>query len=40
MANIQEIIINKSPKIGKTVFIAVDGHGGSGKSTLAKWKRG
>lgn len=37
MVNLEEIIINKSPKVGKTMFIAVDGHGGSGKSTLAKW---
>jgi len=37
MVNLEEIIINKSPEVGKTMFIAVDGHGGSGKSTLAKW---
>lgn len=24
------------PKVGKTLFIAIDGHGGSGKSTLAE----
>lgn len=37
MFNLTEIIREKNPKVGKTLFIAVDGHGGSGKSTLAKW---
>ena len=36
MVNLKKVIENKSPKVGKTLFIAVDGHGGSGKSTLAK----
>ncbi len=26
-----------TPKVGSTIFIAVDGHGGSGKSTFAKY---
>lgn len=36
MIDLQEVLKAKSPKVGKTLFIAVDGHGGSGKSTLAK----
>ncbi|MES2225302.1 MAG: hypothetical protein V4480_00645 [Patescibacteria group bacterium] len=35
--NLRELIATKKPKVGQTLFIAVDGHGGSGKSTLAKW---
>lgn len=34
--NLQEILATKQPKVGNTLFIAVDGHGGSGKSTLAR----
>lgn len=37
MIDIEEVISKISPKVGQTLFIAVDGHGGSGKSTLAKW---
>ena len=37
MIDIGEIIPRLEPKVGKVVFIAVDGHGGSGKSTLANW---
>lgn len=33
--NLKEALASKQPKIGKTLFIALDGHGGSGKSTLA-----
>lgn len=29
-------LLPTQPKVGKVMFIAVDGHGGSGKSTLAK----
>lgn len=36
MIDIDKIVSRLEPKIGKTTFIAVDGHGGSGKSTLAK----
>jgi hypothetical protein len=32
-----KLLSSKKPKVGQTIFIAVDGHGGSGKSTLAKW---
>lgn len=35
--NLKQTISGKQPKVGNTLFIAVDGHGGSGKSTLAKW---
>lgn len=31
------MLSSRHPKVGKTVFIAVDGRGGSGKSALAKW---
>lgn len=34
--NIREILSSKTPSVGNTLFIAVDGHGGSGKSTFAK----
>lgn len=34
--DLKEILPSLKPKVGQTVFIAVDGHGGSGKSTLAK----
>jgi uridine kinase len=37
MDKLLEIIATKKPKVGQTLFIAIDGHGGSGKSTLAKW---
>ena len=37
MIDIEEIVSRLEPKVGKVIFIAVDGHGGSGKSTLAKW---
>ncbi len=33
---IRKVLSKKVPKIGNTLFIAIDGHGGSGKSTLAK----
>lgn len=33
--NISELIESRGPRVGKTLFIAVDGHGGSGKSSLA-----
>lgn len=36
MAELQERILRYLPKVGKTRFIAIDGHGGSGKSTLAE----
>jgi len=35
--NIEEVLSSKKPKVGQTLFIAVDGHGGSGKSALAVW---
>lgn len=34
---LKEKIDSSEAKVGKTLFIAVDGHGGSGKSTFAKW---
>lgn len=34
--SVSETILSKSPKVGHTRFIAIDGHGGSGKSTLAE----
>ena len=37
MTGLAELIASKTPKVGGTLFIAVDGHGGSGKSTLATW---
>lgn len=37
MMHLQQVLESKEPKVGNTLFIAVDGHGGSGKSTLAKW---
>jgi len=36
MIELQQKLVEISPNIGNTIFIAVDGHGGSGKSTLAK----
>lgn len=36
MVNIKDFITKQTPKVGKTVFVSVDGHGGSGKTTLAK----
>ena len=36
-SSLKNIIEGVEPRVGKTIFIAVDGHGGSGKSTLAKW---
>lgn len=35
--NLLQILASKQPKVGKTLFIAIDGRGGSGKSTLAEW---
>ena len=35
--NLRKVLATKKPKVGQTLFIAVDGHGGSGKSTLATW---
>ena len=35
--NLLQILASKQPKVGKTLFIAIDGRGGSGKSTLAGW---
>ena len=37
MVNLQKLLNKTESKVGKTLFIAVDGHGGSGKTTLAKW---
>ena len=34
--NLREILSGKKPKVGDTLFIAIDGHGGSGKSSLAQ----
>jgi uridine kinase len=36
MYNLASLLQDKSSKVGKTMFIAVDGHGGSGKSSLAQ----
>ncbi len=36
MKNILSELLSIKPKVGKTTFIAIDGHGGSGKSTLAE----
>jgi uridine kinase len=36
MYNLHSILKHKSPKVGGTIFVAIDGHGGSGKSTFAK----
>lgn len=36
MSDLGKQITEASPKVGKTRFIAIDGHGGSGKSTLAE----
>ena len=36
MHNLVSLLQEKSPKVGKTTFMAVDGHGGSGKSSLAQ----
>ena len=35
--NLREMLRFRHPKVGDTLFIAVDGRGGSGKSTLAKY---
>lgn len=35
MTHLQKLISSKQPKVGDTLFIAVDGRGGSGKTTLA-----
>jgi len=35
MFDLKAKIKERKPKIGDTLFIAIDGHGGSGKSTLA-----
>ncbi len=32
---IRALTLNRNPKIGSVLFIAVDGHGGSGKTTFA-----
>lgn len=37
MVKLFKLLATKKPKVGNTLFIAVDGHGGSGKSTLAEW---
>ncbi len=34
--SLKELIASKEPRVGNTLFIAVDGHGGSGKSSLAQ----
>ncbi len=36
MYNLCTLLKDKSPMIGGTTFIAIDGHGGSGKSSLAQ----
>src|SRR5712671_104219 len=35
--DLREVLRFRHPKVGNTLFIAVDGRGGSGKSTLAKY---
>ena len=35
--NLREMLRSKHPKVGDTLFIAVDGRGGSGKSTVAQY---
>jgi uridine kinase len=35
--NLRKMIAARSPKVGNTFFISIDGRGGSGKSTLAIW---
>jgi uridine kinase len=35
--NLREMLRSRHPKVGNTLFIAVDGRGGAGKSTLAKY---
>jgi uridine kinase len=35
--DLREMLRFRRPKVGNTLFIAVDGRGGSGKSTLAKY---
>ena len=37
MIHLTETLTTLSPKVGTTLFIAIDGHGGSGKSSLAEW---
>jgi len=34
--DLHQLLKSKQPKVGNTLFIAVDGHGGSGKSTFAR----
>jgi uridine kinase len=36
MQSTREQILSANPKVGSSVFVAIDGHGGSGKSTLAE----
>jgi cytidylate kinase len=36
MQSTREQILSAIPKVGSSVFVAIDGHGGSGKSTLAE----
>jgi uridine kinase len=36
MFDLKDYLSTKQPKVGSTLFIAVDGRGGSGKTTLAK----
>ena len=36
MDNLRTRILSSRPKVGNTVFVAIDGHGGSGKSTFAE----
>ena len=40
MKTLLELIRHQRPKVGNTIFIAVDGHGGSGKSTVAEYLSG
>jgi len=35
--NISKLLEQSDRRVGKTLFVAVDGHGGSGKSAFAKW---
>jgi ABC-type bacteriocin/lantibiotic exporter with double-glycine peptidase domain len=36
VVELEQNVTKSPPKVGKTRFVAIDGHGGSGKSTLAK----
>lgn len=36
MTNLLQKLASTQPKVGNTLFIAVDGHGGSGKTSLAQ----